>query len=247
MKTAFDSGEPPTPKRTKSGDDDADATKIASLVKCDVMLDALGVKYTGTAFFQAVLPHSEMVISYAKECLRKIQVGIVNPILQFKCPVQAKNAAGVTISLALGGNCPDESRWRICTVRCTDQLFGGKENLEKYFIFNCRVECRIDPKTGRCAVCAPWEACFLGEVYEVMCIHAYEIGAKMTFISVAGTSTGIESALGKYYLENKFHPDGSPYFEDSQYLPNGYHLSLLGYYCDKMGEVEDQVRVTMLL
>ena len=99
MKTAFEdlpSGELPTPKRTKSGDDDADATKIASLVKCDVMLDALGVKYTGTAFFQAVLPHSEMVISYAKECLRKIQV---------ECPGKPHSAVKVS--------CPgEECSWR---------------------------------------------------------------------------------------------------------------------------------------
>jgi hypothetical protein len=106
-------------------------------VKFDGMLDTLLILYS------LMIPGFLKVITYAKQCLRKIQVGRINTILQLKCPVKKKNAAGESISLALGGNIPDKERWSICTVRCADQLFGGKENLEKFFIFNLRVTERL--------------------------------------------------------------------------------------------------------
>jgi hypothetical protein len=224
--------EPPTCKRTKSNHDSEDDTD--SFAKYDDMLNSLEME------FLLRVPHFDKVLDYAKQCLRKIKAGSHNVILQLKCPVPKKNAAGETISLALGGNIPDDKRRSICTVRCADELFGGKENLEKYFIFNLRVECCIDEKSGRCAVCSPVEAQALGAVYEVLCQYAFAIGAKMSFISIAGTTSGIESTLGKLYLENKRHPDDTPYFV--KYLPSGYHLSLLAYYCPFMGTVEEQVR-----
>ena len=224
--------EPPTCKRTKSNHDSEDDTD--SFAKYDDMLNSLEME------FLLRVPHFDKVLDYAKQCLRKIKAGSHNVILQLKCPVPKKNAAGETISLALGGNIPDDKRRSICTVRCADELFGGKENLEKYFIFNLRVECRIDEKSGRCAVCSPVEAQALGAVYEVLCQYAFAIGAKMSFISIAGTSSGIESTLGKWYLENKRHPNGTPYF--TTYMPSGFHLSLLSYYCNLMGTIEEQVK-----
>ena len=215
------------------GSRDPDAKRIA---KFEGRLDLVDMQYG----FSMNIPEFSKVIEYAKECLKEIRPGKTNTILQLKCPVVKKNASGETISLALGGNCPDEKCWSICTVRCADQLFGGKDNLQKFFIFNLRVECRIDEKTGRCAVCSPREAQALGTVYEILCQYAFEIGAKMNYISMAGTSSGIESTLGNWYLKNKCHPDGTPYFVN--YMPNGYHLSLLSYYCDKFRTIEEQVR-----
>lgn len=61
----------------------------------------------------------------------------------------------------------------------------------------------------------------------------------MNFISVAGTTSKVDSELGDCYLKDKRHPDGTPYFVN--YLPKGYHLSLLSYYCDKFRTIEEQV------
>lgn len=207
-------------------------------VKFDGMLDTLLILYG------VMIPGFLKVIMYAKQCLRKIQVGRSNTIIQLKCPVKQKNAAGESISLALGGNIPDEKRSSICTVRCADQLFGGKENLEKFFIFNLRVECRIDGKTNRCAVASVNEGKALGAVFEVLCKFAHAIGATMNYISMAGTSSGIESKLGDPFLKGKHHPDGTPYFVN--YLPSGYHLSLLAYHCPFMGTIKEQVRSSRL-
>ena len=153
----------------------------------------------------ANVPGFEKVIAYGKECLRVIQPGGTHTIFQLKCPVAKKNAAGDSISLVLGGNCPDKMRWSICTIQCADQLFGGKDNLRKFFIFNLRVECRIDCVPGRCAVCSPHEAKALGAVYKILCQYAYEyeMKAKMNFISVAGTTSKVDSELGDWYLKDK--------------------------------------------
>ena len=202
------------------------------------MLDEIGVYY-GQPQFSVILPKVWKVIAYAKERMRTFQPGILSVILQLKCPVQRKNHDDEFISLALGGNCPEELRLEICTVRCADELFGV-ENLANFSIFNCRVDCCIDTTTCRCAVCTLTEARFLGKVYQVMCKCAHAIGATMAYISMAGRSTGILEKVAPY-LRNKHH-DESPYFAITKFLPDGYHLSLLGYYCDKMGTVEQQVR-----
>ncbi len=78
-----------------------------------------------------------------------------------------------------------------------DELFG--KYLDKFVVFNCRVEFCTDPKTGRCAVCSPWEAhALLGSVYEVLCVFAHGVGVEMGYIAVAGTTTG--------ELERKYVP-----------------------------------------
>ncbi len=213
---------------------DPDAEHIA---RFEGMLDVVDLMY---GFSMNSVPGFSKVVKYVKECLRDIQQNGTNTILQLKCPVAKKNAAGETISLALGGNCPDEKHWSICTIRCANQLFRGKGNLRKFFIFNLCVECCIDEKTHRCAVCSDDEAKVLGAVYEILCEYAFEIGATMNYISMAGMSSSIKSALGDEYLMDKRHLDGTPYF--GKYMPNGYHLSLLSYYCDKFRTIEDQVR-----
>ena len=68
-----------------------------------------------------------------------------------------------------------------------------------------------------------------------MCKCAHAISAEMAYVSMAGRSTGIKEQLANPYLKDKYH-------DDQKYLPDGYHLSLLGYYCDKMGTIEQQVR-----
>ena len=239
MKTPFEAS--PDSKRAKTGHDDGgedDAGRNALLAECDERLEEIGAHYTSTPFFETALPYFLLVVEYAQWCLRQMIPGEVYIILQGKCPVPLKTADGWSISLALGGNCPKERRWSICTVRCADQLFGNL--LQRFFIFNCRVQCRQDPKTGRCAVCSPWEAEALGSIYEVLCVFAHGIGAVMRYISVAGSSTGIEKTLYNWYLK-EYHADGSPYIEDGMFLANGYHLSLLAYFCDKFISLEDQV------
>jgi hypothetical protein len=125
-------------------------------------------------------------------------------------------------------------------VRCSDELFG--DLLNRLFICNCCVMCCTDPKTNRCALCCHWETQALGSIYHVLCLFAHRIGVVMRYISVAGSSTGIEKTLYNWYLKNKFYKDGSPYIKDGIFLPNGYHLSLLTYFCDKFKSLEDQVR-----
>lgn len=215
---------------------DSDGSRAERIAKYEFLLDCLCLSHDIS--LQHV-PGFAKVIEYGKECLRNIQPGGTHTILQFKCPVAKKNAAGESISIALGGNCPDEKRWSICTIRCADQLFGGKDNLQKFLIFNLRVECRIDCESGRCAVCSPHEAKALGAVYEILCRYAFEMKAVMNFISLAGTTSKVDSELGDCYLKDKRHPDGTPYFVN--YLPKGYHLSLLSYYCDKFRTIEEQV------
>jgi hypothetical protein len=181
------------------------------------------------------------VVEYARKCLRAICPGSRKFILQLKCPVPKKNHNGENISLALGGNCPDDMRRGNCSIRCADALFGI-ELLSQLFVFNCRVECRIDCKSGRCAACSWIEAEALGMVYEVLCVYAHAVGAKMGFISLAGTSSGIGHKLGKNFFEKMTHGDGTPYISEGMYVPNGYHISLGGYYCNRFPTVEMQVR-----
>ena len=236
MKTPFQPS--PDSKRAKTGHDDGGDDAL--LAECHQKLEGIGAHYTSTHFFVTALPYFLMVVQYAQWCLRQMIPGEVYIILQGKCPVSMMTADGRSISLALGGNCPKEKRWSICTVRCADQLFGNL--LKRFFFFNCRVQCRKDPKTGRCEICSLWEAEALGRIYEVLCMYAHGIGAVMRYISVAGSSTGIEKTLYNWYLKDKHHSDGSPYIEDGMFLPNGYHLSLLAYFCDKFESLEVQVR-----
>jgi hypothetical protein len=172
MKTPFQAS--PDSKRAKTGHDDGgkDDARNALLAECHEKLEEIGAHYTSTHFFLTALPYFLMVVEYAQWCLRQMMPGEVYIILQGKCPVSMKTADGMSISLALGGNCPKEKRWSICTVRCADQLFGNL--LKRFFFFNCRVQCCKDTKTGRCAVCSPWEAEALGRIYEVLCMYALE-------------------------------------------------------------------------
>jgi hypothetical protein len=79
------------------------------------------------------------------------------------------------------------------------------------------------------------------EAFTKSFVFAHGIGAVMRYISVAGSSTGIEKTLYNWYLKGKYHSDGSPYIKDGMFLPNGYHLSLLAYFCEKFNSLEDQV------
>ncbi len=116
--------------------EDTEVTRNAVLFRFDAMLDEIGVYY-GQPQFSVILPKVWKVIAYAKERMRTLQPGILSVILQLKCPVQRKNHDDEFISLALGGNCPEELRLEICTVRCADELFGV-ENLANFSIL-CRV------------------------------------------------------------------------------------------------------------
>jgi hypothetical protein len=197
--------------------------------------------FSGTPELREDLPRFPEVATYAKTCLRAIRPDVLNIILQLKCPVPKFNQDGETISLALGGNCPDDRRRGICTVCCADEFFGI-EKLSKFFIFNCRVVCRLDCESGRCAIISWIEAQALFRVYEVLCVYANRIGAKIGFISVAGSSTEIGEKLG-FFLKGATHRDGTPYITEGVYLPNGNHLSLFAYYCDGFQTVENQVRI----
>ena len=138
MKTPFQAS--PDSKRAKTGHDDGgkDDARNALLAECHEKLEEIGAHYTSTHFFLTALPYFLMVVEYAQWCLRQMMPGEVYIILQGKCPVSMKTADGMSISLALGGNCPKEKRWSICTVRCADQLFGnllkrGKPRLSEGF------------------------------------------------------------------------------------------------------------------
>ena len=107
------------------------------------------------------------VIAYTKECMQTFWPGIQSVILQLKCPVQQKNHNDDYIYLALGRKCPEELRSEICMVWCADQLCGFK-NLSKFSIFNCHVDCCVNPTSCHCAVCTLWKPAFL-ERYTKLC------------------------------------------------------------------------------
>jgi hypothetical protein len=218
-----------------------DRDRNSILVACDTRLDELTATWClFSPDKQEQLLRFPEVVAYAKKCLRSIRPGSRKFILQLKCPVRKKNHNDEDISLALGGNCPDDMRRGICSIRCADALFGI-ELLSQLFVFNCRVECRIDCKSGRCAICSWIEAEALGKVYEVLCVYAHAVGAKIGFISLAGSTTGIGHKLGTNFFEKMTHVDGTPYISEGMYVPNGYHISLGGYYCNKFPTVEMQV------
>ncbi len=145
-----------------------DPSTKSILAACDTRLDELIATWRLSPEKQGLLLRFPEVVEYAKKCLRAICPGSRKFILQLKCPVPKKNHNGENISLALGGNCPDDMRHRICSIRCADELFGI-ELLSQLFVFNCRVECRIDCKSGRCAACSWDEAEALG-TYTKSCV-----------------------------------------------------------------------------
>jgi hypothetical protein len=211
------------------------------LAACDTRLDELTATWClFSPDKQEQLLRFPEVVEYARKCLRAIHPGSRKFILQLKCPVPKKNHNKKDISLALGGNCPENMRRGICSIRCADELFGIKL-LSQLFVFNCRVECRIDCKSGCCAICSWIEAEALGNVYKVLCVYAHAVGAKIGFISLAGSTTGIGQKLGTNFFEKMTHGDGTPYISEGMYVPNGYHISLGAYYCNKFPTVEMQV------
>ncbi len=218
-----------------------DGNRDALLSACDARLDEVSAYFSCSPGLEAELPRFPEVVEYVKRCLRAICPRNLSIILQLKCPVPKLNPDGETISLALGGNCPDNMRRGVCTIRCADEFFGI-EKLSTFFIFNCRVKCRIDCKSGRCAIISWIEAEALFRVYEVLCVFAHAVGAKIGFISVAGSTTEIGKKLGRF-LEGATHDDGTPFIAEGVYLPNGHHLSLCAYYCDLFRTVEKQVSV----
>ncbi len=117
MKAAFEDLEKLTdPKHAKSGHAGDDEGRNALLVKCEERLDRIGAHYTSTPFFVAMLPYILLVAEYTKWCLAQMSPGGPYFILQGKCPIPQKMADGWLLSLALGGNCPNEKCRSICTV-----------------------------------------------------------------------------------------------------------------------------------
>jgi hypothetical protein len=148
-----------------------DGSRDALLSACDAWLNKVAAYFSSTPELRVALNRLPEVTAYAKCCLRAISPSELKVILQLKCPVPKRNHEDETISLALGGNCPDDMRRGVVTVRCADEFFGI-EKLSIFFIFNCRVECRIDCKTGRGAIISWIEGKALFSVYEVLCVFA---------------------------------------------------------------------------
>ena len=73
----------------------------------------------------------------------------------------------------------------------------------------------------------------------------YKIGAKVGYVSMAGTSSNIEGGIVKHNLVGHKNPDGSDMFYFIQY--DGNHISYNGYYCDKFGMVENQVSNCLII
>ena len=123
----------------------------------------------------------------------------------------------------------------IPSVRCFDALFGANYR-DNFLIFNCREKCRkVD---GRCDKCTPEEGAALGELYMLLASYAQEIGAKISYISLAGTKSQIVENMVMYHLV----PEWFEYF-----LPNGYHISITSYYVPFFLSVEMQVCLVFLL
>ena len=61
-------------------------------------------------------------------------------------------------------------------------------------------------------MCQRDEGIALGELYQHMASYAYEIGVKIGYVSMAGTSRNIETGIIRDYLTGKTNINGSDMF-----------------------------------